>query len=815
MPERKDDVELVGSQPVDRNWKGIAIAVLVILIVCSIIVTAIVLLTPEQEITFIGDRMTFDQVFNGEFSTGKYSMKWLTDDEYVYRDEDGNLLLHSASVGDTRLLMDNSTFRRLNTGTYYVSPTTKYVLLAHEIQQVWRHTRLQRYSVYEVDTGALKDVYINPSDKEVKLQYCGWAPNEDAVAIVHNNDLYYKGDVWEDAGTIVRVTATGKPDIIYNGLPDWVYEEEILSRDNAIWWSPNGKKLCYASFNDSEVSMFSFPWYGEEKDLYTTMKELRYPKAGEKNPTFMLQVIDVNTPTDIVELKAPAEMMKLPEFYFSEVTFLDDSRLSVIFQNRHQNHSVFALCEISSGDCNTHYTYKESNGWAQVYSPPLFADDLKSFFYLLPQRDASNGDFMHVTMLDMSGSNDVIPLTQGTFDVTSILGYNHENRLVFYLATSDNKLGARWRHVWSVGTPTAVNPKTPVCLTCKLQDECEYYSAYFSKDASYYTLYCRGPGVPKWTLHSIKDKEPLKVLYNYTELQQSVEQTALPKKIYFEVPIKNYVVNAQMYLPVEYKETEVVQYPMLVDVGRKFYGGPGSQKVLDSFSVGWSSYLASSLGVIVVSIDGRGSNGRGNTVLYEVYRQLGVKEVEDQLLAAKFISENYNFVDPSKMAIWGWSYGGFATLRALSHDLNKGGSIYKCGMAVAPVTSYRLYDSVYTERYMGLPEPTDNYAMYEATTVMSKIENFEAVDFLLIHGEADDNVHYQNSAILMKDLQDNEIQFKAMIYPDQNHNIPRTSKHLYRMLTNYLLDCFANEQQLSTDGSATVANTPKKMKARL
>ncbi|XP_014678497.1 PREDICTED: dipeptidyl aminopeptidase-like protein 6, partial [Priapulus caudatus] len=216
-----------------------------------------------------------------------------------------------------------------------------------------------------------------------------------------------------------------------------------------------------------------------------------------------------------------------------------------------------------------HYTYMEKDGWVEVYAPPLFADDLRSYFYILPQRDANHGDFMHVTMLEMSEVNE-IPLTHGTYDVTAIVGYDHEKRLVYYVATENHREYARRRHLWSVGTPEADSPRKPVCLTCKLENGCEYYDAYFNDNGKYYALFCRGPGLPRWTLHSTEQPEPVRTLYSFDELNVSVSRTALPKKIYFQVPVDdNYKVNVQMLLPVEYKDDEVLLYPLLINAGNK------------------------------------------------------------------------------------------------------------------------------------------------------------------------------------------------------------------------------------------------------
>ncbi|XP_014669409.1 PREDICTED: prolyl endopeptidase FAP-like [Priapulus caudatus] len=632
--------ELVDGKPDERNWRGIGIAVLVILVVFAMIITAVAVFTPEEIEGPQGDRLTFDQIFTDEFSTTKYSTTWITDDEFVYRDEDGALIVHNARLNKYRTLMDNSTF-----------------------------------------------------------------------VMVHDNDIYYKENAWSTMKPF-RITYRGEPGVIFNGIPDWLYEEEMLNSHVALWWSPSGHRLCYATFNDTNVKSFYLPEYGEGKDHYTTLRDLRYPKAGDTNPTFILNVLDVRNP------------------------------------------------------------YTVSGG----------------------RREARE-----------------VPITHGTFDVTDIVGYNEKTRLVYYVATGGHQEDARRRHLWSVGTPQSNRPYMRECLTCHLKRECQYYSAYFSKRAQYYTLHCRGPGIPRWTLHSVDQVEPVAELCGYTDLRRSVERTALPKKMYFQVSVSHhYRVNVEMILPVDYREAENVKYPLLINAGTKLSGGPDTQKVHDRFEVDWSTYLASRHGIAVAYIDGRGSSCRGNALKFEIYRRFGRKEVDDQLAVTRHIRDTFRFIDPKKIAIWGWSYGGYLAAKVLSHKMNSGGALFKCGMAIAPITNWRLYDTAFTERYMGLPDAGNNLLEYEVY-VSSEFANKYARNVVsFIRGVPINTIEVGIHSRVENLLQASST--KANVYPDQNHDIHETNKHLHLLLDNHLHNCFKDPIEKEDEEEIVVAPKPKTLR---
>jgi len=365
--------------------------------------------------------------------------------------------------------------------------------------------------------------------------------------------------------------------------------------------------------------------------------------------------------------------------------------------------------------------------------------------------------------------------------VTEILAFDAKANEIYYISTNRDP---RKRHLFKVGTiENAKRKQSPECLTCEFADDCQYVSAVFSKSAKYYILNCLGPGVPYFILKSTVDERHL-VLEDNAELKARITSKAMPSKEYYEIDLGgNNRAWAEVYLPPTLKKSHIIQYPLLVHT----YGGPGTQRVTEQFNIGWGTYLSSSENIIYASIDGRGSGARGMRYLHSVYGNLGTIEVEDQITGARFLQNELFYVDDERMAIWGWSYGGFVTAHAVgdpSHSV-------KCGIAVAPVTDWRYYDTVYTERYMGLAR--ENYQGYDQANVSRKAENFRGKHFLLIHGTADDNVHFQHSAQFMKSLVENDVDFRSQIYSDKNHGISGsvTSKHLYRTMTHFLKqDCW-------------------------
>lgn len=324
----------------------------------------------------------------------------------------------------------------------------------------------------------------------------------------------------------------------------------------------------------------------------------------------------------------------------------------------------------------------------------------------------------------------------------------------------------------------------PECLTCDLyRDRCQYNSAYFSYDASYYRMDCKGPGLPLYTLmNNTGAGVELSVLEDNKELDNVLSEFQMPTMKYGTFNVAGFDLWYQMMLPPNFKKSK--KYPLVIDV----YGGPCSQSVSYDFKLNWATYLTSSLDIIYARFDGRGSGFQGDEIMHAIYHRLGTFEVEDQLVAIrKFI--DMGFVDKDRISMWGWSYGGYVTAMALG----SGSSLLKCGIAVAPVAEWEYYDAVYTERYMGTPK--DNPDGYRNSSVIERAKNFKSVDFLLIHGTADDNVHFQQAAQISKALVNEQVDFEAMWYTDKNHSLRGSaSRHVYTLMSHFLKKCLVSSK---------------------
>ncbi|GAB6020597.1 hypothetical protein CHUAL_003276 [Chamberlinius hualienensis] len=785
--------ELVSSGPNERNWRGIGIALLVIVVVCSLIVTAVVLLTPGDSGPRVkGERLTLEDILGSNFTPPRYNATWISDSEFLYRNEEGSLMLFDAANGNVSVFVSSQPFRKRNAQMWHLSADRRYLLMASEIQKVYRYSFLAHYWIYDIITENSKPLQISPSPELEKMQLVKWGPVNNSFVFVHNNNIYYKPSAASDDVRIL--TNTKSDEAVFNGVPDWVYEEEILASNSAVWFSKDGQLLCFASFNDTLVEAQPIEHFGDTNKLsiYPKINTVRYPKAGRINPTVILRVVHLNSSFGGSRRKvAPSIDIKPPlsirdqEHYFTAVEWATDTELTVIWMNRRQNLSIITVCAPPLWICNESFREDMKQlGWVDWYEPPVFSKDGKHYLIRAAVNDGDAGLFRQIVINSLQDRS-TITLTMGKFEVTKICSFDDEEGLVYYIAAPEYRPNERQLYQISVN---GMNPNSSVyCLTCHLAPDCMFVEAHFSLLSKYFILECQGPAPPKVYVIQSQTNKIVHILESSDALTRNLQAKALPQIRTFRVPVEGgYDAIVRLFLPPELRDDEITTYPLVINV----YGGPGTQKVNEKFEMDWGHYLASNKSYIYGMIDSRGSGFQGEKRKFELYRRLGTVEVEDQIDVITYLRDALSFVDKKRIALWGWSYGGYVAARAIATDPG----IFKCGISVAPVTNWMLYDSVYTERYMGLPQSNDNYHGYDVADVLKLAKNFKDKKFFLIHGTADDNVHLQQSMLLMSALTQANVIFRSQIYPDENHGLHHVQKHLYLSMNDFLEECFHQEK---------------------
>nr|CAH0105676.1 unnamed protein product [Daphnia galeata] len=742
---------------------------------------------------------TLDEVLSGKFYAESFNGTWISDSEFSYRTSQYGINIYDVKTSTATVMVKPEIVAQLGAITYKISHDRKYVLYSFDIKSSYRYSSLARYSIIDLEKEIVYPLKPLPNEAQPQMRYATWNKKENNIIYVYNNDIYFR-QMPDSTMPDVRLTNDGEHEAIFNGVPDWVYEEEVLSQDNAIWIANSGARMVFASFDDRQVDHMEFSVYGEPgsvKDQYPTTNAIRYPKPGRPNPKVAIWSIDLQKDGSAQSgahfskgLIPIPEEFRQKDHYFTTVAWATDDEVMIAWLNRHQNVSLLSFCNITGGICQTEYEISEPKGWVDQYSPPKFSANGRNFLIILPVDQLNDvGNFKHLVLYDRD-TKQSRALSSGRWEVTEILGWDEPNHLAYFIGTATDKPAVR--HMYKVSTGAVGDV---VCVTCGTLNadskECTYNTIEFSTDMGYYVHGCDGPHAPRSVIREAATDKEVFLVSNNDVLRDRLAQKSLPRPLTMQVPLDgNYFAQVKLLLPPSLNRNRASQYPMLVYV----YGGPNSQQVSDRYRVDWGYHLSTSRGVIYALIDGRGSGYQGDKMLHEIYRRMGTVEIQDQIKVAKFLKENLPFVDGNKTAIWGWSYGGYATASALAQDQE---DVFKCGMSVAPVTNWIYYDSIYTERYMGLPTVDDNLKAYEDGDVCKYPENFRGKQFYLIHGTADDNVHYQQSLQLAKSLEGADVLFRQQSYTDENHSINTFKKHLYHSLGTFLMtDCFDIENEV-------------------
>ncbi|WP_099464237.1 S9 family peptidase [Parabacteroides provencensis] len=627
---------------------------------------------------------------------------------------------------------------------YTISNTGHHILVWRETEPIYR--RSSKAVVYDYD---VRRNYLKPLTESASKQMIPtFSPDGRMCAYVRDNNIWLRKF---DYDTEVQVTKDGELNKILNGITDWVYEEEFAVT-NLMAWSPDSEYLAYVRFDESEVPEYSMQMYGD--GLYPGYYNYKYPKAGQKNSKVSVHSYSIET-KDIKTLKVPGD----GDIYIPRIVFTNNpDQLAVMTLNRWQN--AFNMYYINPKSGVSRLVLREDNKSYIDSDLMTSIQFMKDGFVYVSEQDGYN----HIYLYSPTGVMQR-QVTKGNWDVTKFLGIDEATKTVYYQSAEESPIR---RSVYKIDAKGA---KT------KLSTEEGTNNATFSDNFAYYVNNYSNANTPaKITVNETKTKKTLRVLQDNMALKNKLSEYSFARKEFMTVhTASGYDLNAWIVKPANFDSSK--KYPVMMTQ----YSGPNSQQVLDQYSFDWEYYLASK-GIVVVCVDGRGTGARGEAFRKCTYLRMGDIESHDQVEAAQALGK-LPYIDKNRMSIWGWSFGGYNTLMALSI----GNGTFKVGIAVAPPTDWKYYDSVYTERFMRTPN--ENFEGYAATSPLRKAKDLQG-KLLLIHGTADDNVHFMQTMEYAEALVQAGKQFDMHVYKDRNHSIigGNTRYHLYTKMSNYLFD---------------------------
>lgn len=633
---------------------------------------------------------------------------------------------------------------------YEFSPNESKLLVYNNVKKRYRRSFSADYYVYNLKRADLEPLSLNGSQEQPLF-----SPNSRYIAFARENNLFFKK---LDFNTETAITNDGEVGKIINGTPDWLYEEEFKAL-RCFEWNADSKLLAFLKFDESEVGNFAFSIYeksetqADELTLYPSLFQYKYPKAGEKNPKVKVCVYD--------EYYKSIKTIKIDDdqdCYIPRIKWTNSaSQLAIFKLNRNQNRLDMLLANARSTLSNLILRQEEKTyiDYENIDFLHFLVDT--THFVVVNEQDG----FRHAYLYNMNGTVEK-QLTKGNWDVTDLYGYDELKKVLYYQSAEVSPLQ---RDVYSIDNKGK---------KLRLTDGKGFHSAVFNSNFNYFVDDASSIEVPNVLTLRTNLGAGVRIIQNNELLSSNFTALQLPKKEFISFNTSDNVkLNAWMLKPNNFDSSK--KYPVLL----LQYSGPNSQKVLDKWDVDWEYYLASR-NYIVVCVDTRGTGARGTEFRKCTYQQLGVLETKDLVGTARQLGK-FNYIDKDRIGIWGWSYGGFEVLMSMSN----GEKVFKAGIAVSPVTDWRLYNTAFTERYMRRPE--ENFKGYQQTSPLLKAANLQG-NLLLVHGSADNNVHTQNSMLYIDRLVTADKQFEMQLYTDKNHSVLGniTRRHLYTRMSEFL-----------------------------
>ena len=712
------------------------IKLFIILLICPLII-----IFSQKEITkediFLNRKFSQDWVFgltsmnDGLHYTTLQRGDTLSIDQYSYE-----------SLKKVKTILKSSDINNMRFDTYTFNKDESLILLATETDNIYRYSKESIFYIYDIKNKDLKKVF----DKKIRL--AEFSPNSKYISYVYRNNIYLYNI---KNNKTKKITHKGLPNRVICGATDWVYEEEF-GLVKGYEWSPNNKYIAYYIFNEANVPEFSMDMF--EGGLYPTQERFKYPKAGERNSQVYIHIFDIEKEEDVV-----AQVNKKTDSYLPRIKWTNKSnQLFVQRLNRHQNHLELISINPTNGQPKTIYEEKDKY-YIDIHDNLTFYKDDSGFLWT-SEKDGYN----HIYLFQINGK-ERRQITKGKWEVTDFYGYDDKNKILYYQSNEASPLEKDiYRiNIWGKSKQ-------------KISDLQGTNNASFSKNYSYFINTHSDANNPNTINLYDRSGTKLHTIKNSQKLRNTLSKYQLTQKDFFSFKTDQGVtLNGWMMKPIDFDENK--KYPVLMYV----YGGPGSQTVTNSWGGHYMWYqMLCQQNYIIVSIDNRGTGGRGAEFKKCTYKELGKLETMDQIEGAKYLTK-LPFVDKNKIGIWGWSYGGYMS----SLCILKGSNYFKSAIAVAPVTNWRFYDTIYTERFMRTPG--ENADGYDLNSPINHVDSLSG-NYFLIHGSADDNVHVQNTYEMVDALVKANKQFDLFIYPDKNHGIygGNTRLHLFTQITDFI-----------------------------